>query len=271
MRRSTITAAVAALCLAAPAAAQPSAPRILEDVIHRMAADLAEVESYGFTLAHGDVRTPVYVHRMGPSWRASMPPTRLSDLLGLAVFWPGMQDPAELEAADQAKYVRQEPVDGRPAHVIAAALGTDRDMEEVDSAYLFVDTESLRVVRIFVAAAVPDEMGAQAFGAGARMIITVDAGGHRETDGLLLPGQLRVRMRLNAPNMPDETRRRVLDQVAAARAQLQGTTDPDGLELLALMDTYAALLSPEGMDVRLAVEDVQVNPGAPDWLTDIEG
>jgi hypothetical protein len=271
MRIPRFAAAAAALCLAAPAAAQPDGPTIMRAVIARQAAAEAQVEDYAFILAHGEVRTPVYVHRMGEGWMVSMPRTRLADLLNLAVFWPGLQDPAEAAAADQAVYLREERVDGRPAHVISASLGTDRDVEVLDSARVFVDAESEQILRILVGAPVPEELGPEVLGEDATMTTIVDAGGHRETDGLLLPGHLRVRLRLDAPRMPAEMRRRVLDHVAAARQELAGTTDPEGLEMLALMETYAQLLSPDGMDVRLAVEDVQVNPGPPDWLNDLEG
>lgn len=265
MRIVSLTAFVAALCLAAPAAAQPDASAILNGAADRMAADLTEVESYAFTLAHADVRTPVYVHRLGHSWQVRMPETQLGDLLGMAVFWPALLDPATGLAMDGSAYLRQDRLDGRPVHVISGAMGAD-DLVDVDSALLFVDAESEQIVRVMTATGLPEDVGRDVFGPGAKMIITIDADGHRETDGLLLPARVRVRMRLEAPAMSEAVRQAILEQVAAARKEIGDRTDPGDLVTLAVMNNYAQLLSPGGMDARLSVEDVVVNPGPPDWL-----
>ena len=269
MRLTALTAAVAALCIAAPAAAQPDASAILNAAADRMAADLTEVEGYAFTLAHAGVRTPVYVHRVGQSWRVRMPETQLKDLLGMAVFWPPLLDPAMGLAMDGAEYLRQDRLDGRPVHVISGAMGADA-LADVDSALLFVDAGTEQIVRVMTASGLPAGTGNEVFGADAKMIITLDAGGHRETDGVLLPAQVRVRMRLEAPGMSAQVRQGILDQVAAARKELQGSTDVERLTTLAVMNNYAQLFSPEGMDARVSVEDVVVNPGPPDWLDDPE-
>lgn len=265
MRIPAFTAAVAALCIAAPAAAQPDAAAILSGAADRMAANLTEVESYGFTLVHQQVRTPVYVHRLGQSWQVRMPETQLKDLLGMAVFWPSLMDPVTGAFMGQAEYLRQERLDGRPAHVLSGAMGAEA-VVEVDSALLFVDAETEQIVRVVSATGLPEGDGSEMYGAGAKMIITLDASGHRETDGLLLPGQVRVRMRLEAPALTAPVRQVILEQVAAARKEIGDSTDPGDLATLAVMNNYAQLFSPGGMDARLSVEDVVVNPGPPDWL-----
>jgi hypothetical protein len=269
MRIIAFTAAVAALCIAAPAAAQPNADAILRAAADRMAADLTEVENYAFTLEHAGVRTPVYVHRLGQAWQVRMPETQLKDLLGMAVFWPSLMDPVTGAFMGEAEYLRQERLDGRPVHVLSGAMGAEA-VVEVDSALLFVDAETEQIVRVVSATGLPEGDGSEMFGAGAKMIITLDAGGHRETAGLLLPGQVRVRMRLEGPGLSAEVRRLILDQVAAARGELEGSSDPEHLTTLAVINNYAQLFSPDGMDARVSVEDVVVNPGPPDWLDDLE-
>lgn len=273
MRTTILAAALAALSLAAPAAAQPDAPALLRAALRQTAANAdPEVRDYAFTVVHGSVRTPVYVHRDGAEWNVRMPETPLEDLVGMAVFWPDIAsaaaDPAELEALADAGYARQETLDGRRTHVISAALGADAEVEAVDSALVYVDAETRQIVRVMMAAPLPPEMGQEAFGPGGTMIITVDAGDFRAAAGLTTPGRVRVRMRLQLPNITAESRAALLDELGSARDALREEAEPGAAEMLAVLESYLAMLTEEGMDVRMAIEDVRVNPGRPDWLDD---
>jgi hypothetical protein len=265
MRILRLALAFAALA-AAPAAAQPNAPALLNAVIDRLAADVAEVEDYRFTLAHAGVRVPVYVHRTGQAWRLQMPPTALSGLVVMGVFWPSLLDPSASVGLERARYLRDETVEGRPAHVIEAMLGAPPGLD-MDSVRVLVDPATRRIVRLVVASAVPPEVGATAFGDGARMAIVIDVGSHRETDGLSLPGWLRIRMRLHVPNFTPAQRQDMLANLRQARAELRGSTEPQAQEMLAMLDVYQQLITPDGIDVRLQVENVAVNAGRPPWAT----
>lgn len=256
----------AALLLAAPAAAQPNAPALLHAAIDRLAADVAKVDDYSFTLSHGGVRVPVYVHRTGQAWRVEMPPTLLSGLVTMGVFWPNLLDPSVSLGLESARYLRDETVQGRRAHVIDALLGAERGLH-LDSVRVLVDPDTRRIVRMVVASAVPAEVGAETFGDGARMAIVVDAGSHRQTDGLSLPGWVRIRMRLHLPNFTPAQRQAMLAQLREVRAELRDSTEPEAPEMLAMLDVYQQMLGPGGMDVRLQVEDVAVNAGRPLWFT----
>jgi hypothetical protein len=271
MRTSILLPALATLLLAAPAAAQPAAPALLRAALEQTAANAGpEVRDYAFTVVHGGVRTPVYVYRDGTDWNVRMPETPLADLVGMAVFWPDIAsaaaDPAELDALAHAEYARQETLGGRRTHVVSAVLGADAELEEVDSALVYVDAETRQVVRVMMAAPLPAEMGQEAFGPGGTMLITVDAEDFRAAEGLTVPGQVRVRMRLQLPNMTPEARTTLLSELGSAREALREETEPGALEMLAVLDTYLGMLSDEGLDVRVAIEDVRVNPGRPDWL-----
>lgn len=267
MRLLRIVLPLAGLLLAAPAAAQPDAPALLNAAIDHLAADVTEVESYTFTLASGDdVRIPVYVHRTGQSWEVRHGPTALGDLATMAVFWPTLLDPSVSLGLDDARYLRRETVEGRAVHVINAALGADRGME-VDSVRVLLDAGTQRIVRLVIAAPVPENGGNAVFGKGAGMDIIVDAGAQRETDGLSLPEWVRVRMRLDAPNLAAGEHAAMVEQFRQAQTQLRASRDPAAPDMLATVGVYLQLLSPEGMDVRMRVEDVAVNPGRPAWLT----
>ncbi|HEX6042169.1 hypothetical protein [Longimicrobium sp.] len=257
---------LAALLLAAPASAQPDGPRILRTAIDRLAADVTEVDDYTFTLANDDLRIPVYVHRTGQSWDVRLGRTPLEDLAQMAVFWPTLLDPAVSLGLQNAAYLRRETVDGRAAHVIDSPMGAGMGME-VDSVRVLVDTETRRIVRMVIAAQLPAGFGGDVFGQDAGMDIVVDAGEQRVTDGLSLPAWVRVRMGLELPNLPDEQRALMLRQFGQARDQLAASSEPEARDMLALVDMYVQLLSPGGMDVRMRVEDVAVNPGRPGWAT----
>lgn len=256
---------LAVLLLAAPAAAQPNAPAILHGAIDRLAADVTEVEDYTFTLVQGELRIPVYVHRVGQSWRVGLPEAETSDLARMAVFWPNLLDPSVSLGLEDAVYLRQETVEDRPAHVIDAALGADR--ASVDSVRVLVDERTQRVVRLAIFTPVPGDADGGAFGAGAGMAIVLDAGGDGGTAGLPLPAWVRVRMRVDLPGLEAEQRAAMLKQFRQMQAQMRDSDEPRAREMLTMVNLYVQLLSPGGMDVRMQVEDVAVNPGRPGWFT----
>ena len=268
MRAGIAAAALATLALAAPAVAQPSGTEVLRgavDAINRSHGP--EVRDYSFTLVHEGTRTPVYVERGDEEWMVhASEASPMGSLMSMAVMWPSFADvganaPALDEEIETARYVRSESVEGRRAHVVAADVG--EVTAEVDSALVFIDAENSRLLRMHVVGAMPAEGGQFA---GGDMRLTVDMLDHRETDGVVVPRRLRVRMTLEMPAMSAADRTAMTMGIAAVRMQLGSSTDPEEQGLLALVEMFARLLEGGEMDMPMTVEDVAVNGGPPAWL-----
>jgi hypothetical protein len=267
MRAGLAAATLAALTLAAPAAAQPSGGEVLRGAIETLNRSHGPaVNDYAFTLVHNDVRTPVYVERGDEGWEVHGPEESvMGDLMGMAVLWPqflaGSDSEEAFEGADAARYAGSEQVEGRRAHVVSIAVGEDFEMENVDSVTAYVDAQDRNLLRIAVAGSMP-EGGSPV---GGDMRLSVDMLEHRETEGVVLPRRLRVRMTLQMDMDPAERAQMTLG-VAALQMQLQGSSDPEAQEMLAAMQLFSSLLSGDGMDLPMTVEDVVVNGGRPQWL-----
>jgi hypothetical protein len=268
--RLAAAAALALLALAAaPAAAQPGGGEVLRGAIQTLArAHGPGVQDYSFSLAYGSVRTPVYVAREEGAWVVHTPEeTPLADLAGMAVIWPDIsawdQDPGEVEAIDRATYLRAERLEGRPVHVVAAYVGDEVPAEEVDSAVLYVDAETGHVLRMVAVGANPEADGPLA---GGRMTLTVDLLGHQETDGLVIPRRVRLRMRLQAAAMTATQRDEMLAGMEAMRAELQGSDNPQARQMLAALELFGRMITEGELDMPMTVEEVLVNPGPPAWL-----
>jgi hypothetical protein len=272
--RTLLTAALAVLALAAPAAAQPDAGMLMRQAMERLAANEGEnVRDYSLSIVHEDQRTPVYVARDGTGWEVRMPgEVPLGDFMEMAVFWPLFSSSAAqadgMGHLEGAEYVREESVGGRRAHALTFAPDGEMLGQELDSVLIYVDARTRQLLRVSLITRVPG--GMQGFGDDTQLAITIDAAEHRETDGLTIPRQLRVRMRLKAQDVDRDAVQAMRDQMAAVLAELEGSSQPEAAEMMVMLRTFAQLLSDEGMDLRLAVEDVRVNPGPPEWLDETD-
>lgn len=273
MRKILSAAALAVLALAAPAAAQPEGPALMRQARERLVANAPEqVRDYTLTLVHENQRTPVYVSRQGTEWEVQLPESPLGEFLAMAVFWPEFtpsgDDDDGMSELDDAVYLRQETVEGRRVHLVTIPVEAALREQGLDSTMFYVDAQNRQLVRVSVLAPVPDDEsgGMAGFGGGAQMAITIDAGDYRETDGLTVPRNVRVRLRVRGPNMDREALQMMRDQMAAALDELASSTEPEAAEMLSMLRTFTSVLSEEGLDQRVTIEDVVVNPGPPAWL-----
>jgi hypothetical protein len=270
MRAGFAAAALATLVLAAPAAAQPSSTEVMRNALEALNRSHGPgVRDYTFTLVHDGVRTPVYVERGDEEWMVhTSEDSPMGSLMSMAVVWPTflgdgeVPDPEEMGAT---QYLREERLGGRRVHVITTESAPALEAEGVDSVHLYVDVENHHILRMFVAGAMPEEGGAFA---GGDMRLTVDMRDHRETDGVVLPGRLQVRMALQLPEMGAMERAQMTMGLTVLRAQMQGSDEPEAREMLVMLDQFSAVLAGEELDIPMTVEDVVVNAGPPAWLED---
>jgi hypothetical protein len=276
MRHGFAAAALAALAVAlpAPAAAQPETAEIVRNLARVMAeSHPPQVEDYTLTLVYREMRMPVYVRREGDEWEVSTPEDApLGDFASMAVFWPELATIAAEDGSaelDEARYLRRDQVEGRETHVLTADLNGDGRSEDIEAAEIFVDARTHQVLRMHVAGTLPpDSDDGEGFGgiAGGRMELTIDMLDHHETDGLVIPGRVRLRMRMEMPEMEASERAQMRMGIALARAELENSDEPEAREMLAMIDLFASILTGEEMDIPMTVEDVRVNTGAPEWM-----
>jgi hypothetical protein len=269
MRAGLAAAALATLVLAAPAAAQPDASQVLRRAVEAINRSHGpEVRDYTFTMVHEGTRTPVYVERGDEEWMVhASEESPMGSLMSMAVVWPTFasveaDDGEVTEAMEAARYVRSEPVEGRATHVITADLGEDA-AERVDTALVYVDAENHHLLRMYVVGTMPAEGGQFA---GGDMRLTVDMLDHQATDGVVLPRRVRVRMMMDMPEMSADDRAQMTMAISVVRTQLQGSTDPEEMGLLAVVEMFARMLEGGELDLPMTVEDVAVNTGPPAWL-----
>lgn len=273
--RLTLLAA-AALCLAAPVAAQqPDPDSIGLRAMRQILANHADVEDYTLVLSHGAVRMPVYVHRQGELWKVSVPPDHpMGDLLAVAAQWPVMasevlQDEGEVtELEGGARYVGTEEVGGRQAYVVWA--GFDEPQEELpDTMRMYVDMETWQMLRLSMSARMGEEDQDESLPFGDKLRMTVDLSDYTAHDGLTLPMRMRLRMTAEL-NMTPQERKEAREQMALARAVLGAAEGDEGAQMRAMMDLFEGVLLRGEMDMAVQVEEVRVNSGPPAWLEDSE-
>ncbi|HYW13605.1 MAG TPA: hypothetical protein VE871_16710 [Longimicrobium sp.] len=269
MRAGFAAAALATLVLAAPAAAQPNATQVLRGAVEAINRSHGpQVQDYAFTVVHGATRTPVYVERGDEEWMVhASEASPMGSLMSMAVVWPTFADvedePEEItEEMESARYLRSERVEGRTAHVVSSEPGED-PMARADSAVMYIDAENSRLLRMYVVGEMPAEGGQFA---GGDMRLTVDMLDHRETDGVVVPRRVRVRVRMGMAGMSAGDRAQTRVGLAAVQTQLQGSTDPEEQGLLAVVEMFAKMLEGGEMDLPMTIEDVVVNAGPPAWL-----
>ncbi|HST60663.1 MAG TPA: hypothetical protein VLK84_18325 [Longimicrobium sp.] len=269
MRAGIAAAALATLVLAAPAAAQPNATQVLRGAVQAINRSHGpQVQDYTFTMVHGATRTPVYVERGDEEWMVhASEESPMGSLMSMAVVWPTFADVEDdgeeiTEAMEAARYVRSERVEGRATHVITADMGEDA-VEEVDTALVYIDAETSHLLRMYVVGEMPAEGGQFA---GGDMRLTVDMLDHQETDGVVVPRRVRVRMLMEMPEMSADDLAQMSMSITAVRAQLEGSTDPEEQGLLAVVEMFAKMLDGGELDLPMTIEDVVVNAGPPAWL-----
>lgn len=264
--------AAAALCLAAPAAAQrPDPDSIGLAALQQILANHGDVQDYTLVLAHGPLRMPAYVHRDGDAWKVRVPPEHpLADVLSIAVQWPVLASEVlqeEEDATDMgegAEYLGTETVGGRRAHVVSAGFAeTEADLP--DSMRLYVDVETTQLLRLAVSAPVEPEEDGEGMPFSGDLRMRIDLSEYATRDGLTLPMRMRLHMAADLA-MSDEERTAARNQMALVRAALQGTEGEEAAQMSVMLELFASMLERGEMEMAVQVEDLQVNSGPPAWL-----
>lgn len=281
--RLLAAAALAALTLATPAAAQTSALDVMRGAMGRLAANSEGVKDYTLTLRSGGMSTDVYVYRDGDEWEVAAPESDdnpMGDMLKGLVVWPNFgdldaefPDPGEVSEAEMAEFGRfftltSETVMGRPAHALFIQLdqlleAEGRDSELPDSVRLYLDPESHQIVRVGVAG-IPANMG-ELGGAGGTMSVNMDFADYRETQGLTLPHALRMAMDVEL-QLTDEQRAGMRAGIEYARAQMAADDSPEARQAAGMIDLFIGLVTDGHMELPVTVENVRVNAGPPSWF-----
>lgn len=278
MRFGVAAAALAALTLAAPAAAQENAVDVMRGVMQQLAANTEGVQDYTLTLRAGAMSTSVYVYRDGDEWEVESPSDeQMGEMLKGLVVWPmfgamagefpdaGEVSEEELEEFADIFNLTRETLEGRPAHAIFLHLAElmDEDSEMPDSMRIYVDPSSHQIMRVQVAG-VAAEMEDLAPGGG-EMEVTMDFHDYRETDGLTVPRRLRMDLAVEL-EISDDQKQMMQLGIQAARAELAQDDSDEARQAAAMIDMFIGLLTDGRMAVDVEVEDVQVNAGPPAWF-----
>lgn len=279
MRFGVAAAALAALTLAAPAAAQENAVEVLRGVLEQLGENTEGVDDYTLTLRAGELRSSVYVFRDGDEWEVASPDDEeMSELLQTVVVWPmfgdmagQFPDPDEVTEEDMEELegvfsLASETLEGRRAHALYLNLREfvdEGDEDLPDSMRIFVDPQTRQILRMHVAGMVA-EMGEFAPGGGGDVEVTMDFRDYRETEGLTVPHRLRMDMRMDL-GLTDEQKLMMQAGIQAARAEMEADDSEEGRQAAAFIDMFISLLTEGRMAMDVEVEDVQVNAGPPAW------
>lgn len=281
MRFRLAAAALAAVTLATPAAAQPNALDVMRGAMQRLSANSEGLQNYTLTLRSGELQTEVYVYRDGDEWEVAAPDDEeFGGMLRSMVVWPSFGEldaefPAEGEVSNEdlaeladVFTVSNESLDGRPAHVLFVRMDELRDDagdgEMPDSLRMWVDPDTRQIMRVHVAASAA-EMGDFPAGGDGGVDVTMDFGDYRETDGLTIPHRLRMMLEMEI-ELPEEQRVGMQAGVAAARAQLSQDDSAEARQALAMIDIFMGLMTEGRVDLPVTVENVRVNTGPPSWF-----
>lgn len=280
MRFGVAAAALAALTLAAPAAAQDNAVEVLRGVLEQLAENTEGVDDYTLTLRAGELRSSVYVFRDGDEWEVASPDDEeMSELLQTVVVWPmfgdmagQFPDPDEVTEEDMEELegvfsLASETLEGRRAHALYLNLREfvdEGDEDLPDSMRIFVDPQTRQILRMHVAGMVADMGEFAPGGGGGDVEVTMDFRDYRETEGLTVPHRLRMDMRMDL-GLTDEQRLMMQAGIQAARAEMEADDSEEGRQAAAFIDMFISLLTEGRMAMDVAVEDVQVNTGPPSW------
>lgn len=264
-----------ALALPSPAAAQPEPSALVLDVLERAHHNVpAGVDDYLVTLAAGPVRVQVYLARQGDDWEVvEERDAPLADLIEGMLIWPLLAERyrAGMTAADVARAqpgardLGADTVHGRAAHGVAMRIPglTLESMPMPDSARVWVDAETRQVLRVASSADMdPSYGGVMRRGGHVDMELHFD--GYESFNGVTLPRRWRIVARMQA-NLTDAERQEMRDQL---HGMLGSGTAEEEAQMRMLVDLMRQMLAGEPMDVTATVEDVQVNPGRPEWAQD---
>ncbi|HYW13604.1 MAG TPA: hypothetical protein VE871_16705 [Longimicrobium sp.] len=281
MRFGLAAAALAAMVLATPAAAQNDAVDVVRGAMERLVANAGEAQDYTLALRSGTLRTEVYVYLDGSGWEVAVPDDDpLGDMLGALVLWPrlhsrgadilqaGELSPDQAARIGRALGLTRETVDGRPLHVLVVRPGElmdEPDSEMPDSLRMFVDPDSRQILRVQVAGDASAMAGDMASGGSMRG--SMDFSDYRETDGVTVPRAMRLVIDMDL-EITDGQRAGMQAAMAAARAEMAQDDSLEGREEAALMDVVMGLVTEGHMDVSVTVETVRVNAGPPAWFQD---
>ncbi len=279
MRFGVAAAALAALTLAAPAAAQQDALEVLRDAMEQLARNTEGVDDYTLTLRAGGLRTSAYVFREGDTWDVAGPDDgEVNELMRSVVLWPlfsamvaDFPDPDEmsedaLEEWGDGFVLAAETLDGRRVHALSMNLDglVDEDGSEMpDSVRLFVDTQTRQILRMYMGGLLADM--AEISPTSGEVAMTMDFRDYRETDGVTVPRRLRLDMRMDL-GLTAEQRMMMQAGIQAARAEAAADDSAEGRETVAVIDLFMGLIADGHLAMDVDVEDVQVNTGPPAWL-----
>lgn len=279
MRIGIAAAALAALTVAAPAAAQTSAVEVVRGAMEQLARNSEGVEDYTLVLSYGPLTAPVYVYRDGDEWQVASPSDEpMADLFEGLVVWPSFHqlgeeipaademDPEEVEALSEFFSLARDTVEGRQVHAVVANMSglMLEESDLPDSVQLFVDMQTRQLARVRVSAPA-ESMDAEFVPGGGRVEVMMDFGDYRETDGLTVPRRLRMDMRVDM-QLTEEQREAMRTTVASARAELQNDDSPEARQTALLIDIFLGLVADGRMVIPVTVDEVRVNTGPPGWF-----
>lgn len=280
MRFGVAAAALAALTLAVPAAAQENAVEVLRGVLEQLAENTEGVDDYTLALRAGELRSSVYVFRDGDEWEVASPDDEeMSELLQTVVVWPmfgdmagQFPDPEEVTEEDMEELegvfsLASETLEGRRTHALYLNLREfvdEGDEDLPDSMRIFVDPQTRQILRMHVAGMVADMGEFAPGGGGGDVEVTMDFRDYRETEGLTVPRRLRMDMRMDL-GLTDEQKLMMQAGIQAARVEMEADDSEEGRQAAAFIDMFISLLTEGRMAMDVEVEDVQVNTGPPAW------
>lgn len=265
MRLSALAAA-AALLLATPAAAQPDAGQIMQGAFEQLLRNVPdEVRDYTLTISSGSLRQEVYVYRSDDGWATEIPyDGGVADLFLSMLIWPSLSSAHGQDLAD-LRYLGQDAVEGRAAHVLAgpvAGLDEMYGVEMPDSARVHVDAETRQVLRVAKSADIEPSEGLLAEGGHAEVALTF--GGYETADGVTLPRRMHMRFRLQV-NLPEAQRAEARREIETALAEAGTDTSDEATEGRTMLEIMLRLMKGEPVEVPAVVEEVRVNAGPPRW------
>lgn len=273
MRLSAAVAAIASLVLAAPAAAQPDASRILLGALEQAHENVpAGVTDYVVTVASGSLRSRLYVYRQGDGWAMDEETDApLADAFQGMFIGPRLAaefSPAATElptGMQDARYLGMDTVDGRAAHVLMSRVPglTVETLPVPDLARVTVDAETRQVLRIASSTDhEPSPGGAMVNGGHLDMETTY--GGYESINGVTLPRRMRMVLRMQV-NLGEEQRAAMRDEMRTTFDGLAADTSQDAEQTRMLISMFLRMLDGGAMEIPGTIEDVQVNTGRPEW------
>jgi hypothetical protein len=274
MRLPIAVAAVAALALAVPAAAQPDPARLLGEAYERAHRNVGtEVRDYTLTVAAGAFRSQVYLSRNEESMsvQGQDPFGMGAFIVEMIQFIPSSPEyPLEMDAEDSqlagVEYLGTDTVDGRPVHVLMAPGLEVRwgPGDTPDSTRVYVDAQTRQVLRVAAAGAHEPNDDAGPMSRGGHTAISITYSDYRETDGVTVPRRMRLEMRQRL-ELDEAERQDVRTQANAQLVEVQaegGEGAASGAELIRHM---LRIIEGEAVVIDAIVEEVRVNAGRPEW------